>query len=128
MSCILEEVEEVAAALKVLVVLEAILEVVVEALKMRCLSFLIWVFLYNRNVFSLLLKMVFYRCLKVGSSSLCSRDVFVLAISVWRWLILIFVHLILLWMRECSPFFIMACSNLLVFHLIFQGFCCYFIC
>ena len=44
--------------LKMLVVLEAILEVVVEDLEMRCLSFLIWVFLYCRNVFSLLLKMV----------------------------------------------------------------------
>ena len=53
LSWILEEVEEVKAVLKVLVVLEAILEVVVEDLEMRCLSFLIWVFLYCGNVFSL---------------------------------------------------------------------------
>ena len=60
--------------------------------------------------------------MKVGSSSFCCRDVLVLAISVWRWLILIFVHLILLWMSECSAFFIMACSNLLPFHLICKVF------
>ena len=59
LSWILQKVEEVNAVLKVLVVLEAILKVVVEDLEMRCLSFLIWVFLYGRNVFSLLLKMVF---------------------------------------------------------------------
>ena len=41
------------AMVKVLVVLDAILEVVAEALEMRCLSFLIWVFLYCRIVFSL---------------------------------------------------------------------------
>ena len=41
-----------------------------------------------------------------------------LAVSVWRWLILILAHLILLCMSECSAFFIMACSNLLPFHLI----------
>ena len=46
-----EEVEEVTAVLKVLVVLEGILEVGVENLEMKCLSFLIWVFLYFRNVF-----------------------------------------------------------------------------
>ena len=115
--------EEVAAVLKVLVVLEAILEVVVEDLKMRCLSFLIWVFLYCRNVFSLLLKIMFSRCVKVGSSSFCCRDVLALAISVWRWLILIFVHLILLWMSEHSAFFIKACSKLLPFHLICKVFC-----
>ena len=40
-----EGVEEVTAVLRLLVVLEAILEVVVEDLEMRCLSFLIWVFL-----------------------------------------------------------------------------------
>ena len=85
---------------------------------MRSLSFLIWVFLYWRNVFSLLLKIMFSRSVKVSSSSFCCRDVLVLAISVWRWLMLIFVHLILLWMSECSAFFIMACSNLLPFHLI----------
>ena len=45
-----------------------------------------------------------------------------LAISVWRWLILIFVHLILLWISEHSAFFIMACSNLLPFHLICKVF------
>ena len=43
LSWVLEEVEEVTAVLKVLVVLEAILQVVVEDLEMRCLSFLIWV-------------------------------------------------------------------------------------
>ena len=63
-----------------------------EDLEMRCLSFLSWVFLYCRNVFSLILKMVFCRVVKVGSSSFCCRDVLVLAISVWRWLILVFVH------------------------------------
>ena len=76
------------------------------------------VFLYCGNVFPLLLKIMFCRFVKVGSSSFCFRDVFMLAISVWRWLILIFVHFILLWMSECSAFFIMACSNILPFHLI----------
>ena len=120
-SWMLEEVEEVTAVLKVLVVLEAILEVVVEDLEMRCLSFLIWVFLYCRSVFSLLLKIMFCRFVKVGSSSFYCRDVLVLAISVWRWLILISVHFILLWMSEHSAFFIMACSNVLSFHLICNG-------
>ena len=50
LSWILEEVEEMTAVLKVLAVLEATLEVVVEDLEMRSLSFLIWVFLYCRNV------------------------------------------------------------------------------
>ena len=86
--------------LRVLVVLNAILEVIVEDLEMRSLSFLIWVFLHWRNVFSLLLKIMFSRSVKVGSSSFCCRDVLVLAISVWKWLISIFVHLILLWMGE----------------------------
>ena len=81
LSWILQEIEEVTAVLKVLVVLEAILEVV-EDLEMRCLSFLIWVFLYYKNVFSLLLKITFCRSVKVGSSSFCCRDVLVLAISV----------------------------------------------
>ena len=99
-SWIFKKVEEVTVVLKVLVVLEAILEVIVEALEMRYSSFLIWVFLYWRNDFSLLLKMVFCRFSKVGSSSFCCRDDLVLAISVWRWLILILVHLILLWMSE----------------------------
>ena len=81
--------EEVTTVLKVLVVLEATFEVVVEDLEMRCLSFLIWVFLYCRNVFSLLLKIMFSRSVKVGSSSFCCRDVLVFAISVWRWLNLI---------------------------------------
>ena len=45
LSWIFEEVEGVTAVLKVLVVLEAVLSVVVEDLEMRCLSFLIWVFL-----------------------------------------------------------------------------------
>ena len=40
-----------------------------------------------------------------------------LAISVWRLLILILVHLIPLWMSEHSVFFIMACSNLFTFNL-----------
>ena len=89
--------------LKVLGVLEAIFEAFVEDLEMRCLSFFIWMFLYCRNVFSLLLKITFIsRFVKVGSSSFCCRDVLVLAISVWRWLILIFEHLILLWMSEHS--------------------------
>ena len=118
LSWILEEVEEVTAVLKVLVVLKAILEVVVEDLEMRCLSFLISVFLYCRNVFSLLLMIMFCRSVKVGSSNFYCRDVLVFAISVWRWLILIFVHWILLWINECLAFFIMACTNLLPFHLI----------
>ena len=42
------------AVLKVLIVFEVILDVVVEDLEMRCLSFLIWVFLYCRNVFSVI--------------------------------------------------------------------------
>ena len=79
----LEEEEEVTAVLKVLVVLGAILEVVVEDLEMRCLSFLIWVFLYCRNVFSLLSKIMFTRSVKAGSSIFCCKDVLVLAISVW---------------------------------------------
>ena len=82
LSWILEEVVEVTAVLKVLAVLEAILEVVAKDLEMGCLSFLIWVFLYCRNVFSLLLKIMFCRFVKVGSSSFCCRDVLVLAISV----------------------------------------------
>ena len=93
-----------------------------EDLDMRSFSFLIWVFLYCRNVSSLLLKIMFSRSVKVHSSSFHCRDVLVLAISVWRWLILIFVHLILLWMNECSAFFIMACPNLLPFHLICKVF------
>ena len=122
LSWILEEVQEVSAVLKVLIFLEAILEVVVEDLEMRSLSFLIWIFLYCRNVFSLLLKIMFSRSLKVGSSSFCCRDDLVLAISVWSWLILIFVHLFLFWMREHSAFFIMACSKLFPFHLICKDF------
>ena len=122
LSWILEEVEEVKVVLKALVVLEAILEVVVEDLEMRCLSFLIWVFLYCRNVFCLLLKITFCRSVKVGSSSFYCRDVLVLPILVWRWLILIFVHLILLWISEHSAFLIMAYSNLLPFHLIYKVF------
>ena len=68
--------------LKVLVVLEAILEVVVEDLEMRYLNFLIWEFLYCRNVFSLLLKMVLCRFVNIGSSSFCCRDV----LLSWCWL------------------------------------------
>ena len=88
LSWILEEVEEVTAVLKVLVVLEAILEVVVEDLEIRSLSFLIWVFLYCRNAFSLLLKIMFSRSVKVGSSSFCCRDVLMLAILVWKCVVL----------------------------------------
>ena len=65
LSWTLEEVEEETAVLKVLVALEAILEVVVEHLEMRCLSFLIWVFLYCRNVFSLLFKITFCNLLRL---------------------------------------------------------------
>ena len=65
LSWILEEVEEVKAVFKVLVVFEAILEVILEDLEMRCSSFLIWVFLYCRNVFSLLLKIMFCRSVKL---------------------------------------------------------------
>ena len=120
-SWMLEEVEKVMAVLKVLIVLEAILEVVVQALEMRSLSFLIWMFLYCRNVFSLLLKKVFCRFVKIVSSSFCCRDVLVLAISVWRWLIFMLIHLVLLWMSELSAFFIMA------FPFDLQGFSCYII-
>ena len=109
------------AVLKVLVVLEAIFKVVVEDLEMRCLIFLIWEFLYFRNVFSLLLKITFCRFVKVVSSSFYCRDV-LLAISVRRGLILISVDLILLWMSEHSAFLIMACSNLLPFYLICKFF------
>ena len=84
LSWILGDVEGVTAVLKVLVVLEAILEVVVENLEMRCLSFLIGGFLYCRNIFSLLMKIMFSTSVKVGSPSFCCRDVLVLAISVWR--------------------------------------------
>ena len=98
LSWILEEVEEMTAVLKVLIVLEAILEVVVEDLEVRFMSFLIWVFLYCRNVFSLLLKVMFSRSVKADSSSFYCRDVFLLAISIWRWLILIIAHLIPMWM------------------------------
>ena len=95
--------------LKSVVVLEVILAVVVEALEMRCLSFFIWVFFYCRNIFSLLLKMVFCRLGKVGSSSNCCRDILMLAVSVSRWLILILVHLILLWIDD--ELFITHCTN-----------------
>ena len=97
-----------------LAVLQATLEVVVEALEIRSFSFLIWMFLYCRKVFSLFLKMVFCRFLKVGSSSVCCRDILVLAVSGWRWLILI-LNVTLLWMSECSVFLIMACLNLFPF-------------
>ena len=80
LSWICEEVEGMTGMLKAWVIWEAILEVVTEALGMRCLSFLIWVFLSCRNVFSLLLKIMFYRFVKVGSSNFCCRDVLVLAI------------------------------------------------
>ena len=76
LSLILDKVEEVTAVLKVLVVSE----VAVEDLEKRCLSFLIWVFLYCRNVFSLLLKIMLCRFVTVSSSSFCCRDVLVLAI------------------------------------------------
>ena len=123
LSWILEDVEEVTAVLKVLVVLEAILEVVVEALVMRCLSFLVWVSLCCMNVFFLLLKMVFCRFVKVDSSSFCCRDVFMSAISVWRWVILILVHLILLWMNEFS-FLYYDLFKLIAFPLVLQDFWC----
>ena len=89
--------------------------VVVEDLEMRCLSFFIWVFLYCNNVFSLLLKVMFCRFVKVGSSSFGCRDVLVLAISVWRWLILIFVHLILLWVSEHFIFLYHGLFKLIAF-------------
>ena len=63
--------------LKMLDVLEAILKAVVEDLEMRSLSFLIWVFLYCRNVFFSLLKIMFCRFVKVGSFTFCCRDVLV---------------------------------------------------
>ena len=58
-SWILEIVEELAVVLKVLVVLEAILDIAVEAVEIGHLSFVISVFLYCRKGFYLLLKMVF---------------------------------------------------------------------
>ena len=63
---ILQEVEGMSVVLKVFVILKAILEVVVDALEIRCLGLLIWVFLYCRNVFSLLLKIMFCRFVKIG--------------------------------------------------------------
>ena len=89
-----------------------------EALEIGFLSFLIKVFLYCRDIFSLLLMMVFCRFVKIGSSSFCCRNVLVLAILMWMQLISIIVHLILLWMSEHSACLIMACSNLFLFHLI----------
>ena len=122
-----EAVEEATTVLRVLVDLEDILEDVVDNLEMRCLSFLIWVFLYRRNVFSLLLKIMFCRFVKVGSSSFCCRDAMVLAISVWRWLILIFVYLILLWISEHS-FLYYGILKLIAFLFDLQSLWCYFIC
>ena len=58
------EVVEVAVVLKVWVVLGT-----------RGLGFLIWVFLYCRKVFSLLLKMVFCRFMKVVLTSVCCGDI-----------------------------------------------------
>ena len=75
LSWIFEEVEGMTALLKVLVVLETVLSVVVKDLEMRCLSFLIWVFLYCRNICSLFLKITFCRVVKVDSSNFCCRDV-----------------------------------------------------
>ena len=46
----------------------------------------------------------------------------VLAISVWKWFILILVHLFLLWMSEHSLLLIVACSNLFPFHFIWKVF------
>ena len=112
---ILQVVEEVPVVLKVLVVLD----IEVEDLEM---SFLIWVFLYGRKVFSLLFSMVLCRFVKVWSSSFCCRDVLVLDISVWRWLILILVQLILFWMSEYSAVLFISHSNLLPFHLICKVF------
>ena len=74
LSWIVEVVEEVAVVLKVLVVLGAILEVVVEGSEISFLSFLIWVFFYCMKAFSLLLNMVIKfllkRCLGVSYFSL----------------------------------------------------------
>ena len=123
-----EVVEEVAVVLKVFVVLEAIFEVVVEALEIRFLNLLIWVFFYCRKFFSLILKMVFSRFLKVGSSSFCCRDVLELYISVWRWLILIWYP----WFYcECQwmlslPYY--GLFKVISFPFNLQGFRCYFIC
>ena len=85
---------------------------------MRDLSFLIWMFLHCRNVFSLSLKVGPRGFVKVCSSSFFCRNVLVLDILVWRWLILILVYLILFWRSGHSVFFIMACSNSLLFHFI----------
>ena len=128
LSWILEEVDKVTVVLKVLVALDAIFGVVVENLVMRCLSFLIWVFLYCRNVFSLLLKIMFSRSVKVGSSSFCCRDVLVLAISIWMCLNLIFVYLMdcgwvniqlcLLWPVQTYWLSIQFARFLLLFYLL----------
>ena len=77
LSWMLKEVEEETGVLKVLVALEAILEVVMKDLEISFLSFLIWVLLYCRNVVSLSLKIMFSGFVKVGSSSFCCRDVLV---------------------------------------------------
>ena len=86
LSWILEEVEEVTAVLKVLVVLEAILEVVLEDLEMRCFSFLVWVLLYCRRVFSLLLKIMFCRSVKVHLDSVAEMSWCLLfQFGGWSW-------------------------------------------
>ena len=127
LSWILDDVEELTAVLKVLVVLEAILEVVVEALWIRCFSFLVWAFLYCRNVFSLLLKIILCRFVKVGSSSFCCRDVLMLAISAWKWSSLILVHLFYCgWVNIQLSLLWPVISYFILFDL--QGFWSYFIC
>ena len=80
LSWIPEVIAEVSVMLKVLALLDTILEAVMEALEIRFSNFLIWEFLYCRKVFSLLLKRVFCRFVKVGSSPFCHRNVLVLAI------------------------------------------------
>ena len=122
LSWIFEEAEQVMAVLKVLVVLEAILEVVVEALEVTCLSFTICVFLYCRNLSPCYWRWWSVDLWRLVITFLLQRCLGVFGVSVWRWLILILVHLFLLWMSEYSDFFIMACSNLLHLHLICKVF------
>ena len=122
LSCIDEKVEGATAVLKVLVVLGAILEIVVEVLEMRHLSFLMWVFLYFRSIFSLLLKIMFCRFEKIGSSSFCCRDVFMLAISVWSGTFVSIVD------EGTFSFVYHGLFKVISFPLDLQSFWCYFIC
>ena len=116
-----------AVLLKLLIVLEAILEVVVEALEIRCLSFLIWVFLYCRNMFFLLLKMVSFKFLKFSSLCLCCRNVLVLVILSMEVVDLDIVTLDSIVGETTFSFPYYGLLKLISFPFVLQGFWCYFI-